>query len=104
MSGKNVIAYCKKGHKLAELAAVEGVAVVHVAGAVPGRSMKPRGQFNIAREWLTVALKSDGAHALHSLYCESCSAEYFGTPAQLVAEFQKTRRAVTLAPLNKNML
>lgn len=106
MSDIKPIAFCKKGHKLAELSVVDGVTVVSIAGAVAGlsaRNGKPRGQFNIARGWWTVALKAEEAEAMHSLYCESCGAEYYATPAQLAADFLKTRRPAVLAPLNSKM-
>ncbi|MGO4384610.1 hypothetical protein [Specibacter sp. RAF43] len=99
MSNMNPMAFCKKGHKLAELIGPEVVRMAFLVGDVTEREDRPYG---MATRWLTVGKGDAEWTAGTELRCSSCGSEYDVTPADLAAEL-RTRRKFALTPIRRSM-
>ncbi len=100
MSKIKAIAYCNKGHKLAELIGPEVVRMAFLVGDVTERKDRPYG---MTTRWLDVGKGDTEWNAGTQLRCSSCGSEFEVTPADLAAKLQ-TRGKFALAPLSRKML
>jgi hypothetical protein len=99
MSNINPIAFCKKGHKLAELIGPDVVRMAFLVGDVTEREDRPYG---MTTRWINVGKNDVEWNAAVELRCSACGSEYDITPADLAAEL-RTRRKFALTPIKRSM-